>query len=538
MGETLPGLFFVFILFSVPTSSSFLLRPNNFLPQNSKLKKGRTSRFSSTITNNMGVVTSLFQDENTGAGPTKHDPIDPENKGKWGRVSEEFTRAIVDPSYLHYPIRGSTVNASLLYQSSFPDRPGLMPGTHKHLGGAYDSSDGCIYGVPANSRSIMCIYPNKEKGGEYHLKAIPLPERIQKRQMKWLRGIIAHGYLWAIPAWADSVLCVDLDAYWGRRELPEGQTDVVQLLPLPEGHPKSMRWQWHGAGINKEQTAIYCIPSNAKSVLKVDIATKTTSFIEIEYDQEKYPEFSLDVTNKWYGGIVGDDNAVYGIPYKACAVLRIDSTDDTAKLIGPNYGIGKYFWHGGIKQKGKIYAHPSHADTVLVIDTKMESKGVISELPIHRAEYDKDTRQNYKWLGGNIGADGNIYCPACDISSILKINVTTDHCETIGFAGTDKNKWQGGVLGRDNCIYCIPANGNQVCRIATDPGIEGVTPVQLVGNLPTHADKWQGAATGKDGSLYFIPENGYRVMRVTPPEKPPVIVDGKLPVDDVKIELM
>jgi hypothetical protein len=70
---------------------------------------------------------------------------------------------------------------------------------------------------------------------------------------------------------------------------------------------------------------------------------------------------------------------------------------------------------------------------------------------------------------------------------------------------------------------------------------------------------------GKDGSLYFIPgtlksfldtlneknistlstknnvtitENGYRVMRVTPPEKPPIIVDGKLPEGDVKIELM
>jgi len=141
-------------------------------------------------------------------------------------------------------------------------------------------------------------------------------------------------------------------------------------------------------------------------------------------------------------------------------------------------------------------------------------------------------------LGGSIGADGHIYCPACDTSAILKINVTTDYCETLGFAGTDKNKWQGGILGRDNCIYCIPANGVHVCRIATDPSIEGENPVQLLGNLPIHKDKWQGAAKGKDGSLYFIPENGYRVMKVTPPEKPPIIVDGKLPEDDVKIELM
>ena len=105
-------------------------------------------------------------------------------------------------------------------------------------------------------------------------------------------------------------------------------------------------------------------------------------------------------------------------------------------------------------------AHPSHADTVLVIDTREDvDRDIISELPIHRATCDTNDRKNYKWLGGSIGADGNIYCPACDTSAVLKINVTTDHCETFGFTGNDKNKWQGGILGRDNCIYCIPANG-------------------------------------------------------------------------------
>jgi len=77
-----------------------------------------------------------------------------------------------------------------------------------------------------------------------------------------------------------------------------------------------------------------------------------------------------------------------------------------------------------------------------------------------------------------------------------------------------------------------------VCRIATDPNIEGPNPVQLLGNLPPHKDKWQGASEGVDGSLYFIPENGYRVLKVTPPEQPPTIVDGKLPENDVQMELM
>lgn len=520
------------------------IRPDRDLPK-IMTDLDRTSLFS---VDNKKINSSMDFDcdgkENIGGGNKEL------YKEDWKTACDRFKKSVLDDCYLPVPIRGTSVNAGDLYPSSFPDQPGLMPGAHKHLGGAYDETDGCIYGVPANSKAILCIYPceQEEEDGaspvaesfRYKMTTIPLPERIVDREMKWLRGIVAHGYLWAIPAWADSVLCVDLDAFWGRRDLAEGHSDVVQLISLPEDHPKAMRWQWHGAGINKEKTAIYCIPSNAKRVLKVDVATKTTSFIDIEYDQTKYPEFTLDVTNKWYGGIVGDDNAIYGIPYRACGVLRIDSTTDSAKIIGPNYGIGNYYWHGGIKCNGKIYAHPSHAETVLVIDTRGEvDQNIISELPVYRAAYDTDDRKNYKWLGGSVGADGNIYCPACDTSAILKINVKTDHCETIGFAGKDKNKWQGGILGRDNCIYCIPANGLNVCRIATDPNIEdGKNPMQLIGSLSTHKDKWQGAAKGKDGSLYFIPENSYRVMRVTPPKNPPTIIDGKLPEDDVKIELM
>ncbi|KAG7373265.1 hypothetical protein IV203_033989 [Nitzschia inconspicua] len=456
---------------------------------------------------------------------------------EWKSDVHQFQNAILDESYHHVPVRRTTIDAANLYPSSFPDRPGFIPGSHKHLGGAYDPSDGTIYGIPANSPAILVIRPDEH--GEYRLQSIPLPKRVANGSMKWLRGIISDGLLWAIPAWADSVLCVDIDAYWGRRKLPDGQTDYVNLIPLPESHPKGMRWQWHGAGINKEKTGIFCVPSNAKKVLKVDTITKTTSFIDIDFDPDQYPGFTLDCTNKWYGGITGDDNAVYCIPYRASGVLRIDTETNTAKIIGPNYGVGNYFWHGGIKRNGKIYAHPSHADTVLVIDTREDVKGAISELPIHRHnEDDNNLKGTYKWLGGAVGADGNIYCPACDTSAILKINVQTDHCNTQGFAGVDRNKWQGGILGRDNCVYTIPANGVHVCRIATDPTIEGENVVQLLGDLPPHKDKWQGAAVGKDGSLYFIPENGYRVMRVTPPLHPPTIVDGKLPEDDVLMELM
>jgi hypothetical protein len=482
-------------------------------------------------------------------------------KEKWRKILAEYKSQVLDTSYLVPSVRGNTVVAAAQYPQSVhvQQKATLMPGTHKHLGGAYDPTDGCIYGVPANARAVLCLYPSYLPSKEcntasdsataiidgYRMTTIPLPESIASCNYKWLRGIFAHGYLWAIPAWANCVLCVDVDAFWKRR--PVSDKGIVQLLPLPSKHV-GIQWQWHGAGINHEKTAIYCIPSNAKHVLKVDLLSKATSLIPVDgYDPMDYPNFSIDTTNKWYGGIVGRDNCVYGIPYRTCAVLKIDCTNDTATLIGPDYGTTKYNWHGGIQVHGKIYAHPSHANTVLVIDTNIENRdknnnhatSQCSEIPIVRATYDTDPTPTYKWLGGSVGLDGNIYCPDCDTSSVLKIDVTTNTCTTFGHTGTLKNKWQGGILGRDGCIYCIPASGLYVCRISTDPSIiNGEKPIQLLGPLSSHKDKWQGGHVGKDGCLYFIPENGYRVLKVTPPEVPPMITDGKLPDGDVTLELL
>lgn len=447
--------------------------------------------FSKTIEREMGLIGSATVDAESSSSPrgsTKSEKkqkkmLKVEKVRKWKETIEKFSSQVLHESYLNSPVRATTMETASFYPVSSASEPSLMPGSHKHLGGAYDPTDGCIYGVPATSKAVLCLYPNEEET-DYKMTCIPLPDRVAKISYKWLRGILADGYLWAIPAWADSVLCVDVDAFWGRRE-KDG--DIVKLIPLPEEHPKDMQWQWHGAGLNKERTAIYCIPSNAQQVLKVDLARKETSLINIDYDVEKYPNFRIGLANKWYGGILGNDNAVYGVCYRSCAVLKIDCTTDTACLVGPDFGCSEYNWHGGIAVNGKIYAHPSHApDTVLVIDTNpdRQNDSPCYELPIQRADYDNDERDSYKWLGGTRGADGHIYCPACDTSSILKINIDTEECTTFGFAGTDKNKWQGGVLGRDGCIYCIPASGRNILRIATQPGLKGENPVQLIGDLP------------------------------------------------------
>ena len=328
----------------------------------------------------------------------------------------------------------------------------IFKGKNKWLGGAIDSKDGSIYGIPSNSKHVICLRPKKKhhtvEEVEYQIHMIPLPKSVQEGKFKWLRGITCNNRLYGIPAWSnDGILELDIEKLWKNYDENEIEwhnrhhDDVVSIIPLPETfHNQSIenkptRWLWHGAALNSNQTAIYCIPSNAHQVLKIDLEQSESTFLPIPTpttDQSPFPSTPLEQTNKWYGGILGNDNAIYGIPYSAANVLRIDANTDTVSLLG-DYGLNEYNWHGGIKsdRNGCIYCFPAHHSQVLKIDTNIKTSHDdgnrnwkndcrLSLVPIHRASYDKDEVTRYKWLGGSLGADGNIYGMPSDASSILR----------------------------------------------------------------------------------------------------------------------
>jgi len=306
---------------------------------------------------------------------------------------------------------------------------------------------------------------------------------------------------------------------------------------------------WHGAALNSNQTAIYCIPSNAHQVLKVDLNEPRCAFLAIPAESNTSKPSTratkdvavasatpLSQTNKWYGGILGNDNCIYGVPYSASNVLRIDANTDEVTLLG-DYGLNKYNWHGGVKsyRNGCIYCFPAHHSEVLKIDTS-QSCGAgerLSLVPIRRPPYDSDKVTRYKWLGGSVGADGNVYGMPSDASSILRIDTENDIATTFGIVSGEKNKWQGGVLSRDGIIYAIPSNAKQILCIDTavpskesDKSASGdEMKYSFVGNFSPKKDKWQGGFLGLDGSIYCIPENANKVLKVIPQKE---IVDTEI----------
>jgi hypothetical protein len=420
--------------------------------------------------------------------------------------------------------------------------PNTFIGKHKWLGGAVDPKTGYIYGVPSHAIEIIEIRPPTEIGEKAKINTIPLPNQYKEGKFKWLRGVIFDGHLYAIPSWSThGVLKVRLTEESRFTKGPR-----VKVLPLPnppeyyetivETNEKIVRgqfeytsvdrgrWMWHGGQIAIDQNgdpALYCVPSNAVHVLKVNLATEA-----VEEIGPPLPEGQ----NKWYGGILGNDGCIYGMCYTATGVLRIDPKYDSVEIIG-EFPEGNYKWHGGLlcHKTGIIYAFPAHENVVLCVDTKLkddcfgtDQSWRVSTIPIQRHQGDKDSPDlQFKWLGGSYGADGNIYGMPSDATSILKIDTEKHQAFTFGEVSPDKNKFQGGVLGNDKCIYALCADYNSILRIDTNPD----TPltISFVGaGFQNCDDKWQGGFIGKDSRIYAIPECCDNVVVITPGDNPTV----------------
>ena len=84
-------------------------------------------------------------------------------------------------------------------------------------------------------------------------------------------------------------------------------TNKVDLLEwdesLPGACPHDQKWKYHGAAVSDHDGFIYCIPQAAEHVMKIDPRTDNISFLG--------PAFPG--VNKWYGGLLLNDGAIYGI---------------------------------------------------------------------------------------------------------------------------------------------------------------------------------------------------------------------------------
>ena len=121
-------------------------------------------------------------------------------------------------------------------------------------------------------------------------------------------------------------------------------------------------------------------------------------------------------SGKWWGGVLGPDGKIYGIPYTSADILVIDPVAGTATRTSMGANLtGSSKWIGGVlAPNGKIYAMPLNSLDLLVIDPVADTAT--------RTVLDGDFSGTSKWIGGVLAPNGVIYGVPYGGLDILALN--------------------------------------------------------------------------------------------------------------------
>jgi hypothetical protein len=371
-----------------------------------------------------------------------------------------------------------------------------LSGQSLYLGGAVGSDDN-LYFIPGHApRVLVCdIQTDRVFFVGPELKGL----------FKWLRGERVGDIIYGLPCHSDHVL---------RIHVP---TQQVTLLRIPyedffldvetASQQREQLWKYHGGTICPIDKCLYCIPQSATHVLKIDPATDTCTLVGPE----------LPGRYKWYGGVVGNDGAIYGIPHNSSSVLRIHP--ETGVTLHGDYGSGGHKWHGAARaHNGDIVCVPANADQVLVVRPSHPKPELIlmgEQLSTGRHRSDG----KYKYLGATAGPNGKVYCFPSGSEQVLEIDPAQAMVRHVGpnLFGRERlcqNKWQNGVL-LGQSVYAIPLAAESLLQIDCSHEPPQVTTWPLP--MPHKGlAKWEGAIVAPNGVVYTVPNNHKPILRIEP----------------------
>mmetsp|Transcript_42510 Transcript_42510/g.85962 ORF Transcript_42510/g.85962 Transcript_42510/m.85962 type:complete len:520 (-) Transcript_42510:92-1651(-) len=431
--------------------------------------------------------------------------------------------------------------------------------------GAAVGCDGNLYAVPGSSNQVIRIDPRTMA-----VTALPTECRgtkfgseLKKGRFKWLRGITAadanttgsDAAIYGIPCNAHAVLKilpktgeVTTMTHW-----TDPKTGKRRANPVLRGS-----FKWHGGVLSKVDGNIYCVPASSTRVLMIVPRTGEVRLVgpellpELGDGTKKTP---LDLGGRWYGGLLGIDNGIYGMPCNANCVLRImpqarkagssldePDPDPAVTTMDAPLELGNWDYHGGVVSRGgrEIFAVPMHAKRVLSISPETGVVRFVGEAmryperqiaPSERPRWVRNTWSDWKpdryQFGGGVLApdEKTVYLLPYDAPRVVRISpaeaddgeAKVSVLDVARQSETDMvwpNKWQNGFVGKNGLIYGIPVSGPAVLRI--DPSSDVV---DTVGHDACRAagkyEKWEGAAVSPfDGALYCVPQCANAIMRI------------------------
>ena len=271
---------------------------------------------------------------------------------------------------------------------------------------------------------------------------------------------------------------------------------MLRTLPLPPealtGNAYPGINQWVG-GVLAPNGLVYSIPYGASSVLIVDPVKLTVDASSIRVNMSGT---GVAAASNWYGGVLGPDGRIYGIPLDSSSVLIVDpaaSTTDTETLHDATWASMSDKWCGGVLAgNGKIYGIPYDASTVLVIDpltSSMDSTTLVV------------AQGHSKWVGGVLGPNGKVYGIPLEADAVLIIDPISHAVDTTSILKPGSGYYEFGVMLPTGQLFAIPSYGADSVLVV-DVATNATSNITIPGRAPPYNWGWSGGVLGPDGLIY------------------------------------
>ena len=297
-----------------------------------------------------------------------------------------------------------------------------LPGLWKWHGAVEDPASGRVYAIPQSAEQVLRITPSDavDDDGRPEEPAVELVGPVLPGRWKFYGGLYSSGAIYGVPACATGVLRIGLDP----AEAADGALEDVSLIgDVPAGG-----WKWHGGCVTADG-CVWGIPSNSDAVLKIapkagadgeDVVTTVTGPNSLPLRGGSHRS---DDKYKYLGGVVASDGCLYCIPSDADQVLKVDPLTSTTSYVGMNLAHladgqsrGQNKWQNGYSAKadGCVYAIPLKCETVLKIDPTKPPDDCVSTVggPFPGLNL---------WEGGVVGDDGALYCMPLKCDRVMRI---------------------------------------------------------------------------------------------------------------------
>lgn len=335
-------------------------------------------------------------------------------------------------------------------------------------------------------------------------------------------------------------------------------SDTIELVGSLTGGNK-----YQGA-ILAPNNYIYFIPNGATAPAKFDTVTNTITPLTGNWSatgpvQGPTGNIIVSYSGSYHRGVLHPNGYIYGTPYQANAILRINPSNDTFDFVGalpyrmrcngavvaPNnkiyfipedsYTDGSgltYYWEynpgaTGIGVTGGLtsFGGTAAGGIGLFRGGVLAPNGYIYTIPRQAGYVSKINTQTLAittfgqgsfpgpggpvlWRGGVLAGNGKIYCVPNAAQNVLEIDPSNDTVSTFGTFASGGAKWYTGSLAPNGKIYCFPESSTSVLEI--DPNSRTT---REYGSL-AGTSKWGGGVLHPNGYMYAAPVAATTVLKL------------------------